>query len=113
MKALLTASLLALPALAAPALALADGPDDLYHQTCVACHGSDGKGAIPGTPDFTGADSPLRRKDEAALVRSIIDGFQSPGSPMAMPPRGGLPSLSQEQAIALVHYLKERFGPDQ
>ncbi|MDD3762886.1 MAG: hypothetical protein PHP86_06320 [Nevskiales bacterium] len=65
---------------------------------------------IPGTPDFTSADSPLHRKDEAALARSVLDGFQSPGSPMAMPPRIGMPSLVDEQAIALVRYRMRGSG---
>lgn len=105
MKTLLLAALLALPTVAS-----ADDGAALYNQTCVACHGGDGKGAIPGVPDFTRADSPLHRKDEASLVRSIVDGFQSPGSPMAMPPRGGMPAVSEEQATALVRYLHSRFG---
>lgn len=105
MKTLLIAVLLTLPV-----FAHADEAEALYNQTCVACHGPDGKGAIPGTPDFNTADSPLHRKDEAALARSIIDGFQSPGSPMAMPPRGGMPSLTEEQAMALARYLHEAFA---
>ncbi len=28
----------------------------VFQKNCVACHGKDGKGAIPGTPDFTSAD---------------------------------------------------------
>ncbi|MDD3762932.1 MAG: cytochrome c [Nevskiales bacterium] len=105
MKTLLIALLVTLPA-----LARADEAEALYNQTCVACHGPDGKGAIPGTPDFNKADSPLHHKDEATLARSILDGFQSPGSSMAMPPRGGMPSLTEEQAVALVRFLHARFG---
>lgn len=41
-----------------PAAAPAQPPDasagkDIFAQNCVACHGPDGKGVIPGTPDFT------------------------------------------------------------
>ena len=58
----------------------------VYSQTCIACHGKNGKGAIPGVQDLTAADSPLTKSDEE-LINSITNGFQSPGSPMAMPPK--------------------------
>lgn len=105
MKTVLFAALIALPILAS-----ADEGEALYNQTCVACHGADGKGVIPGVPDFTKPSSPLRSKDEATLARNVVQGFQSPGSPMAMPPRGGMPALTQDQASALVRYLQSRFG---
>lgn len=39
----------------------------IYAQTCVACHGADGKGTIPGVPDFTSEDSPLAKSDTELL----------------------------------------------
>tara|TARA_R110002095_G_scaffold124544_2_gene108168 strand:+ start:1076 stop:1405 length:330 start_codon:yes stop_codon:yes gene_type:complete len=79
-----------------------------YQNLCSACHGADGKGVLPGVPDFTKADGRLSKTD-AALASSILDGFKSPGSPMAMPPKGGMPSMSQKQADDLVKYLKLNF----
>ena len=32
----------------------------VYRQTCMACHGANGKGAIPGAPDFTNPNGPLK-----------------------------------------------------
>lgn len=83
----------------------------LYNGTCVACHGGDGKGVIPGTPDFSAANGPLKKTDEE-LVRSIMEGIQSAGSPMPMPPKGGNPALTEEQARILVDYLRMEFGSE-
>lgn len=66
---------------------------DIYSQTCVACHGNNGKGLVPGAPDFTRSKGPLSQSDEA-LFNHIKLGFKSPGSAMAMPPRGGNMSLT-------------------
>jgi len=81
----------------------------IYVQTCVACHGADGKGTIPGVADFTGKDSPLAKSD-AELLRNITGGFQSPGSFMAMPPKGGNPALTEADVKAVLDYLRSEFG---
>ncbi len=101
-----------------PVLALSDGmpaSEDaavgkaVYSQTCVACHGVNGKGTIPGVTDFTGKDSPLRKSD-AELVNNISKGFQSPGSFMAMPSKGGNPTLTEADVRAVLAYLRAEFG---
>lgn len=84
-------------------------PDRAYNQTCVACHSANGKGAVPGAPDFTAPGSPLSKADDL-LLRHMIEGFQSPGSPMAMPARGGNPALTDTDLAALLAYLRERFA---
>lgn len=85
----------------------AGGPDGaaLYNQTCVVCHGKNGQGAIPGVPDLTRKGGSLSKSD-AELVASILNGFQTKGSPMAMPAKGGNPKLTPEDAAALVSYLR-------
>ena len=82
---------------------------DIYSQTCVACHGVSGTGAIPGTPNFTKADGALSKSDDE-LTRNITVGFQSPGSPMAMPAKGGNPDLNAADVQAVLGYLRESFG---
>jgi|GEM_PF-685113 len=83
--------------------------DAIYHQTCVACHGEDGRGAVPGAPDFTKKGGPLS-KPHALLTKHIKNGFQEPGAPLAMPPEGGNPDLT-DQDIKNVHaYLHAKFG---
>lgn len=94
--------------------ALADGDavaagKTLYSQTCIACHGANGKGAIPGVADLTKSDGALNKSDEA-LIKSITEGLQTPGAAMAMPPLGGNPSLTEADVRALLAYLRAEFG---
>lgn len=81
---------------------------NIYQQTCVACHGANGKGALPGVTDFTAPDGPLRKSDQE-LFQSILNGFQSPGSPLAMPAKGGNPNLSDIDIIAVIAHLRTTF----
>jgi mono/diheme cytochrome c family protein len=109
MRFVMTVSLLAVlssPAIAAP-------PDQIFSQTCIACHGANGKGVLPGMPDLTSPTGPLATKTDAELTRNIMNGFKSSGSSIAMPPKGGNPSLTESDAAALVKYLRERFGRGQ
>ena len=82
----------------------------IYSQTCVACHGVDGKGTLPGVPDLTRKDGRLAKPDDE-LLRNITNGFQSPGSPMAMPAKGGNTSLSEIDLKNVLEYLHETFNP--
>ncbi|GIX17470.1 MAG: hypothetical protein KatS3mg119_1656 [Rhodothalassiaceae bacterium] len=81
----------------------------VYKTTCIACHGAKGDGVVPGTPDFTDPKGPLAQ-DDAVLFDHIKNGFQSPGSMMAMPPKGGNPSLSDDDIRAVIAYLRATFG---
>jgi mono/diheme cytochrome c family protein len=81
----------------------------IYNQTCIACHGASGTGSIPGVPDFTAPGGPLSKPDDV-LIRNITNGFQSPGSPMAMPAKGGNPDLSHADVQAVLGYLRESFS---
>jgi len=82
---------------------------ETYEKTCIACHGDNGKGTLPGTPDFTSSDGALSKTDEV-LIDHITNGFQSDGSPMAMPPRGGNANLSATDISAVLKYVREAFG---
>lgn len=80
----------------------------VYGESCVFCHGKKGKGEMPGVPDFTRKKGPLSKTD-IELFRNIAVGFESPGSAMAMPARGGNPDLSDEDVDDVVAYLRQAF----
>lgn len=82
---------------------------DIYNQTCIACHGANGKGTVPGAPDLTQASGRLSQSDEV-LLHHMSQGFQSPGSPMAMPPKGGNSALTNADLKAVLIYMRESFA---
>ena len=103
-------AIVALASLATPAIASgSEAGEKVYAQTCIACHGANGKGAIPGVSDFTKTDGPLAKSDEI-LIASIRDGLATPGKPLSMPAKGGNPSLSDEEIQAVLTYLRSSFG---
>jgi mono/diheme cytochrome c family protein len=83
----------------------------VYNGTCIACHGSDGTGSLPGVPDLTGKTG-LLSQDDAVLLGRMADGFQSPGSSMAMPPKGGNPALTDVDLSAVLKYMRHEFQQD-
>ena len=100
--------ILALGAFAAGAQASSHGKT-VYERTCVACHGADGKGTLPGVPPLGGKNGRLVKPDDV-LVKNMLEGFQSPGSTLAMPPKGGDPSLTEDDAKAVLQYMRKAFG---
>lgn len=82
----------------------------VYTRTCVACHGTDGTGAIPGVPDLTGKKSPLVTESHKVLFEHILNGFRSPRSFMGMPPKGGDGSLTIKDIQDVLKYMHEKFG---
>ena len=81
----------------------------LYSQTCVACHGGNGKGVLPGVSDFTAMDGPLAKSDEE-LFKSVAEGRSTPGAALSMPAKGGNPSMTDVEIAALIAYLRAEFG---
>ncbi len=84
----------------------------VYSQTCIACHGADGKGTIPGIPDFTSAKGRLTKTDDI-LLTNIIMGYQSEGALMAMPPKGGNPDFTDQDMADVLAYLHKEFQKKQ
>jgi len=81
----------------------------IYNETCVACHGADGHGVVPGAPDFTQKGGVLA-KPHAVMAQHIKKGFREPGKPLAMPPKGGNPDLTDEDILDVHAFLHHRFG---
>jgi len=105
---MLLATAAALSGAAAPAFPAPDGAK-IYQGTCIVCHGPEGHGALPGVPDF-GAQKQRLAQSPAVLLQHVKGGFQSSGSPMGMPPKGGNPSLTDDDLKAVIQYMKENFG---
>jgi len=80
----------------------------VYSTNCVACHGADGKGVLPGVPDFTKTSGPLSKTNQV-LLTNIINGYQSPGNPLPMPARGGNSQLSDADLAVVLEYIKNSF----
>jgi len=83
--------------------------EQIYAQTCIACHGSNGAGMVPGAPNFPSKNSPLSKSDDE-LVNNITNGYQTPGSPMAMPAKGGNAKLNAEDIRNVLAYIRSKFG---
>ncbi|WP_428406796.1 c-type cytochrome [Hyphococcus sp.] len=81
---------------------------EVYSQTCIACHGADGTGAIEGVPDLTLATGRLAKSSDVVL-KHIINGYQSEGSLMAMPPMGGNPDLSEQDMADVLAYMRKEY----
>ena len=77
--------------------------------TCAACHGENGQAAVPGVPSFSGDGSPLAKSEEI-LIKHVINGFESPGAEMAMPPKGGNPDRTVLDAHNVIAYIRKRFA---
>ena len=80
----------------------------VYEQTCIACHGGDGRGAIEGMPTLDKHQGPLGQPDDVVMGH-IMDGFESGNAPMAMPPMGGNPELSESDIADVLAYMRDRF----
>jgi mono/diheme cytochrome c family protein len=78
----------------------------VYQGTCIACHGENGDGAVPGVPGFAGR---LANPD-MTLIKHVIEGFASPNASIAMPPKGANPDLTEADAHDVVSYIRKRFG---
>ncbi len=83
--------------------------EEVYKGTCIACHGDNGQGTIPGVPVFTGGDAPLGKADKM-LIKNVTNGYESPNAELAMPPKGGNPDLSAMDVHHVIAYLRKAFG---
>jgi len=93
------------PAAAPQAAADLDGAA-VYNTACTACHGAGIAGA-PMTGDAA-AWNPRIDQGMDTLVQHAIEGFQ--GQAGFMPPRGGNPSLTDQQVRDAVQYMVDQVG---
>jgi mono/diheme cytochrome c family protein len=79
----------------------------IYHNTCITCHGEDGHGTRRGMPDLT---TGVMAYSSSSLTEHIRHGFQTRRRPLAMPPKGGNPDLTDEDIRNVLSYLHHAFG---
>ncbi len=112
MHKILLPSILILASSVAPVCATQHAGEKIFEQSCAACHGSDGTGAIAGVPDLTqfkGFKS--GENSDAALFEHfshVKQGIKSSG-PISMPPKGGNPNLTDQDIRDVLKYMREKF----
>lgn len=85
--------------------------EKIYSDTCIVCHGPDGRGLVPGAPDFMKKPSVLSVRPTNLVTERIEKGVHPPKpAMMAMPPKGGNPSLTHQDILNAQDYLYHAFG---
>lgn len=91
---------------AAPAVAGVDGVDGekVYGGLCVVCHGT----GVAGAPMVGNKDdwAPRIAQGKDTLYKHALEGFT--GQKGMMPPRGGNPSLKDEEVKAAVDFMVQK-----
>jgi disulfide bond formation protein DsbB len=87
-----------------------DEGQQMFVQTCSACHGAEGQGVEGLGKDMTTSEF-IADKSDAELVEFIKQG-RDPSHPLnttgvAMPPKGGNPALDDEDLYDIVAYIRE------
>ena len=82
---------------------------EIFRQTCAACHGTEAQG-VPGLGKALTGNAFVQAKSDQELLQFLIEGRRA-GDPanttgIDMPPRGGNPSLTDEDLLAVVAYLR-------
>jgi disulfide bond formation protein DsbB len=98
---------------APPAATLAPGEatrgKQLYTQGCIGCHGPDARG-LPGLGKDMTTSAFVMGQSDAQLVAFIKQGrpANDPANTtrVEMPPRGGIPTLTDAQLADIVAYLR-------
>lgn len=87
----------------------ADGGHRLYRQNCALCHGANGEGK-PSLGAALRANEFIQGQSDEELVQFLIEGRPADDplneKGIAMPPRGGNPSLTDDDLAAIVAYVR-------
>lgn len=87
--------------------------DNLFHSSCVACHGRAGVG-VAGNGKALAANAFIGETDDDGLLAFLKQG-RSPTDPknttgIQMPPKGGNPALSEDDLLDIIAYLRTLQG---
>jgi mono/diheme cytochrome c family protein len=98
-----------------PAVAAAGSGEQLYQQRCVSCHQADGQGLAGAFPPLAGSEYALAA-NKAVPIRIVLHGMQGPVTVKGvqyngvMPPGGAGIALSDEEAAAVLTYVRSAWG---
>lgn len=85
--------------------------DQLYRESCAACHGIDAKGVVNLGNQLAGSDY-VNGKTDAELLAVIREGrdLNHPENTtgLVMPPSGGRPDLSDEDLLAIIAFVRSQ-----
>jgi disulfide bond formation protein DsbB/mono/diheme cytochrome c family protein len=84
--------------------------EQLYLQSCAACHGMDGLGVVNLGNQLRNSEFLASNTDEQVLAvtrqgRELNDPANTTG--LVMPPSGGRPDLSDTDILAIIQYLRQ------
>ena len=82
---------------------------EIFAGTCSACHGADAKGLPNLGKDLTTSDYVKDNSDEVLLTllkEGRPSGHELNTTGVDMPPKGGNPSLNDEDLLTIVAYLR-------
>lgn len=102
------------PAVASGAPAQGSG-EQLYQQRCVTCHQANGEGLAGAFPPLVGSEYALAA-NVAVPIRIVLNGMQGPVTVKGvqyngiMPPGGAGIALSDEEAAAVLTYVRSTWG---
>ncbi len=92
---------------AAPSTARAGDPvagEKIFAGACTTCHGSKGEG-VQGLSEAMTQSQLIAGKTDQELVEFLKVGGV-PGKPPVMPPKGGVPSLTDQNLADIVAYIR-------
>jgi disulfide bond formation protein DsbB len=85
--------------------------DQLYRESCAACHGIDAKGVANLGNQLAGSDY-VNGKTDAELLAAIREGrdltHPENTTGLVMPPSGGRPDLSDEDLLAIIAFVRSQ-----
>lgn len=83
--------------------------ENLYHQTCFACHGPDGKG-LPGLGRDLTTSTFIQELSDEELLEYVLEGrgVDDPRNITGnvMPPKGGFDFLTNDDILAIIAFVR-------
>lgn len=104
-KILLRTLLVLHPTITSYSLASEHSGESIFVKNCMVCHGDDGAGSLPGTPDLN-KDRTWKKRTDTELLKQLTRGIEARNGFTGMPAKGGNPNLTTEQLQAALLHLR-------